>query len=96
MAINANVLSFVAGAAEQFTKNKDEFKKELRENKRRQRDWMNTYGNKVISENKQQEESVTAALKQLESRGLSQPDVLQLMQRHGVEAILQLQKYVNE
>ena len=96
MAINANVLSFVAGAAEQFTKNKDEFKKELRENKRRQRDWMNTYGNKVLNENKQQEESVTAALKQLESRGLAQPDVLQLMQRHGVEAVLQLQKYVNE
>jgi len=96
MAINANVLSFVAGAAEQFTKNKDEFKKELRENKRRQRDWINTYGNKVLNENKQQEESVTAALKQLESRGLAQPDVLQLMQRHGVEAVLQLQKYVNE
>ena len=96
MAINANVLSFVAGAAEQFTKNKDEFKKELRENKRRQRDWMNTYGNKVINESKQQQESVTAALKQLESRGLQQPDVLQLMQRHGVEAVLQLQKYVNE
>jgi len=53
MAINANVLSFVAGAAEQFTKNKDEFKKELRENKRRQRDWMNTYGNKVLNESKQ-------------------------------------------
>ena len=96
MAINANVLSFVAGAAEQFTKNKDEFKKELRENKRRQRDWINTYGNKVLNENKQQEESITAALKQLESRGLAQPDVLQLMQRHGVEAVLQLQKYVNE
>jgi len=96
MAINANVLSFVAGAAEQFTKNKDEFKKELRENKRRQRDWMNTYGNKVINESKQKQESVTAALKQLESRGLQQPDVLQLMQRHGVEAVLQLQKYVNE
>jgi len=96
MAINANFLSFVGGGARQITKNKDEFKKELRENKRRQRDWMNTYGNKVISENKQQEESVTAALKQLESRGLQQPDVLQLMQRHGVEAVLQLQKYVNE
>ena len=96
MAINANVLSFVAGAAEQFTKNKDELKKELRENKRRQRDWMNTYGNKVLNESKQKEESVTAALKQLESRGLTQPDVLQLMQRHGVEAVLQLQKYVNE
>ena len=96
MAINANVLSFVAGAAEQFTKNKDEFKKELRENKRRQRDWMNTYGNKVLNESKQKEEAVTSALKDLESRGLSQPDVLQLMQRHGVDAVLDLKKYVTE
>ena len=96
MAINANVLSFVAGAAEQFTKNKDEFKKELRENKRRQRDWMNTYGNKVLNESKQKEEAVTSALKDLESRGLKQPDVLQLMQRHGVDAVLDLKKYVTE
>ena len=96
MAINANVLSFVAGAAEQFTKNKDEFKKELRENKRRQRDWLNTYGNKVLNESKQKEEAVTSALKDLESRGLSQPDVLQLMQRHGVDAVLDLKKYVTE
>jgi hypothetical protein len=96
MAINANVLSFVAGAAEQFTKNKDEFKKELRENKRRQRDWLNTYGNKVLNESKQKEEAVTSALKDLESRGLAQPDVLQLMQRHGVDAVLDLKKYVTE
>ena len=96
MAINANVLSFVAGAAEQFTKNKDEFKKELRDNKRRQRDWMNTYGNKVLNESKQKEEAVTSALKDLESRGLKQPDVLQLMQRHGVDAVLDLKKYVTE
>jgi len=96
MAINPNVLSFVAGAAEQFTKTNDVLKKELRENKRRQRDWMNTDGNKVLNERKRKEEAVTSALKQLESRGLQQPDVLQLMQRHGVEAVLQLQKYVNE
>ena len=96
MAINANFLSFIAGGAEQFTKNKDEFKKELRENKRRQRDWMNTYGNKVLNESKQKEEAVTSALKDLESRGLSQPDVLQLMQRHGVDAVLDLKKYVTE
>lgn len=96
MAINANVLSFVAGAAEQFTKTKDELKKELRENKRRQRDWMNTYGSKVLTESKQKEEAVTSALKELESRGLSQPDVLQLMQRHGVDAVLELQKYVKD
>jgi len=96
MAINANVLSFVAGAAEQFTKTKDELKKELRENKRRQRDWMNTYGSKVLTESKQKEEAVTSALKELESRGLAQPDVLQLMQRHGVDAVLELQKYVKD
>jgi len=96
MAINANVLSFVAGAAEQFTKTKDELKKELRENKRRQRDWMNTDGSKVLTESKQKEEAVTSALKELESRGLAQPDVLQLMQRHGVDAVLELQKYVKD
>ena len=96
MAINANVLSFVAGAAEQFTKNKDEFKKELRENKRRQRDWMNTYGNKIVSDSSQKQEVVTAALKELESRGLQQPDVIQLLQKHGVDAVLDLQKYVKE
>ena len=96
MAINANVLSFVAGAAEQFTQSKDEFKKELRENKRRQRDWMNTYGNKIVSDSSQKQEVVTAALKELESRGLQQPDVIQLLQKHGVDAVLDLQKYVKE
>jgi len=70
MAISGNVLGFISGAAEQFTKNKETFKQELRENKRRQKEWLNTYGSKVINENKQQQESVELALEELEARGL--------------------------
>jgi len=91
-----NVLAFISGAAEQFTKNKETFKQELRENKRRQKEWLNTYGSKVINENKQQQESVELALEELEARGLKTPDALQLLQKHGVSAVLELNKTVKD
>ena len=91
-----NVLAFISGAAEQFTKNKETFKQELRENKRRQKEWLNTYGSKVINENKQQQESVELALEEIEARGLKTPDALQLLQKHGVSAVLELNKTVKD
>ena len=96
MGINLNVLSAVAGAAEQYTKNTGELKKELRENKRRQRDWLATYGTKALNETKQQQESVQSALDDLKARGLDTPDAIQLLQKHGVGSVLELSKYVKE
>ena len=96
MAINPNVLSFIAGAAEKFTETKDELKKELRDNKRRQKDYLNTYGYKAIEENNQKQQTVQAALEDLQSKGLSIPDAIQLLQKHGVNSVLELQKYVKD
>jgi len=96
MGINLNVLSAVAGAAEQYTKNTGELKKELRENKRRQRDWLATYGTKALNETKQKQESVQSALDDLKARGLDIPDAIQLLQKHGVGSVLELSKYVKE
>ena len=96
MAINANFLSFIAGGAEQYTKQTGELKKELRENKRRQRDWLATYGTKALNESKQKQESVQSALDDLKARGLDTPDAIQLLQKHGVGSVLELHKYVKE
>ena len=96
MGINLNVLSAISGAAEQYTKQTSELKKELRENKRRQRDWLATYGSKALNENKQQQESVQSALDDLKARGLEIPDAIQLLQKHGVGSVLELSKYVKE
>ena len=96
MAISGNVLGFISGAAQQFTKNKETFKQELRENKRKQKEWLNTYGNKALEETKLQQESVELALDELEARGLKTPDALQLLQRHGVNAVLELNKTVKD
>ncbi len=96
MGINLNVLSAISGAAEQYTKQTSELKKELRENKRRQRDWLATYGSKALNENKQQQESVQSALDDLKARGLDTPDAIQLLQKHGVGSVLELSKYVKE
>ena len=96
MGISGNALAFIGGAAEQFAENKQGFKKELRENKRKQKEWLNTYGNKALDETKQQQESVELALDELEARGLKTPDALQLLQRHGVNAVLELNKTVKD
>jgi len=96
MGISGNALAFIGGAAEQFAENKQGFKKELRENKRKQKEWLNTYGNKALEETKQQQESVELALDELEARGLKTPDALQLLQRHGVNAVLELNKTVKD
>ncbi len=96
MGINLNVLSAISGAAEQYTKQTSELKKELRENKRRQRDWLATYGSKALNETKQKQESVQSALEDLKARGLEVPDAIQLLQKHGVGSVLELSKYVKE
>ena len=96
MGISGNALAFIGGAAEQFAENKQGFKKELRENKRKQKEWLNTYGNKALEETKLQQESVELALDELEARGLKTPDALQLLQRHGVNAVLELNKTVKD
>ena len=96
MGISGNALAFIGGAAEQFAENKQGFKKELRDNKRKQKEWLNTYGNKALDETKQQQESVELALDELEARGLKTPDALQLLQRHGVNAVLELNKTVKD
>ena len=96
MGISGNALAFIGGAAEQFAENKQGFKKELRDNKRKQKEWLNTYGNKALEETKLQQESVELALDELEARGLKTPDALQLLQRHGVNAVLELNKTVKD
>jgi len=96
MGIDQNILSAFAGAAEQYTKNTKELKTELRENKRRQRDWLATNGTKALNESKQQQESVQSALDDLKARGLDTPDAIQLLQKHGVGSVLELSKYVKE
>jgi len=96
MGISGNALAFIGGAAEQFAENKQGFKKELRDNKRKQKEWLNTQGNKVLEQTKQQQESVELALDELEARGLKTPDALQLLQRHGVNAVLELNKTVKD
>ena len=94
--MNLNLLSFAGGVAEGISDRKSELKKELRDNKKRQRDWLATYGNKTLNENKQQQESVQSALEDLYARGLDRPDAIQLLQKHGVGSVLELSKYVKE
>ena len=94
--MNLNLLSFAGGVAEGISDRKSELKKELRDNKSRQRDWLATYGNKALNESKQQQESVQSALDDLKARGLDTPDAIQLLQKHGVGSVLELSKYVKE
>jgi hypothetical protein len=94
--MNLNLLSFAGGVAEGISDRKSELKKELRDNKKRQRDWLATYGSKSLNENKQQQESVQSALDDLKARGLDTPDAIQLLQKHGVGSVLELSKYVKE
>jgi len=94
--MNLNLLSFAGGVAEGISDRKSELKKELRDNKKRQRDWLATYGNKTLNENKQQQDSVQSALDDLKARGLEIPDAIQLLQKHGVGSVLELSKYVKD
>ena len=94
--MSLNLLSFAGGVAEGISDRKSELKKELRDNKKRQRDWLATYGNKALNESKQQQESVQSALDDLKARGLDTPDAIQLLQKHGVGSVLELSKYVKE
>ena len=94
--MSLNLLSFAGGVAEGISDRKSELKKELRDNKKRQRDWLATYGNKALNETKQKQESVQSALDDLKARGLDTPDAIQLLQKHGVGSVLELSKYVKE
>ena len=96
MAINLSFLGAVAGAAQGYSDRVDSLRDELKDNKRRQREWLATYGNKALDESNKQQDTITNALDDLQARGLKVPDAIQLLQKHGAGAVLQLQKYVKD
>ena len=94
MAINLSFLGAVAGVAQGYSDRVDSLRDELKDNKRRQREWLATYGNKALDESNKQQDTITNALDDLKARGLKVPDAIQLLQKHGAGAVLQLQKYI--
>jgi len=94
MAINLSFLGAVAGVAQGYSDRVDSLRDELKDNKRRQREWLATYGNKALDESNKQQDTITSALDDLKARGLKVPDAIQLLQKHGAGAVLQLQKYI--
>jgi len=96
MAINLSFLGAVAGVAQGYSDRVDSLRDELKVNKRRQREWLATYGNKALDDRNKQEDTITNALDDLQARGLKVPDAIQLLQKHGAGAVLQLQKYVKD
>ena len=94
MAINLSLLGFVAGAAEGYSDRVASLRDELKDNKRKQREWLATYGNKALDESNKKQETITSALDDLKARGLKVPDAIQLLQKHGAGAVLELQRYV--
>ena len=94
MAINLSFLGAVAGAAQGYSDRVDSLRDELKDNKRKQREWLATYGNKALDESNKKQETITSALDDLKARGLKVPDAIQLLQKHGAGAVLELQRYV--
>ena len=94
MAINLSFLGAVAGAAQGYSDRVDSLRDELKDNKRKQREWLATYGNKALDESNKKQDTITSALDDLKARGLKVPDAIQLLQKHGAGAVLQLQKYI--
>ena len=94
MAINLSFLGAVAGAAQGYSDRVDSLRDELKDNKRKQREWLATYGNKALDESNKKQETVTSALDDLKARGLKVPDAIQLLQKHGAGAVLELQRYI--
>ena len=102
MAINLSriakgvVLPLAAGAAKGYMAKRDLLEKEFRENKRRQEEWMATYGRKAIAENKAKEDTIESAAQRIKGAGLPDSDVIQLLEIHGPESVLELSKLVQE
>ena len=94
MAINLSFLGAVSGIAQGYSDRVDSLRDELKDGKRRQREWLATYGNKALDESNKQQDTITSALDDLKARGLKVPDAIQLLQKHGAGAVLQLQKYI--
>ena len=94
MAINLSFLGAVAGAAQGYSDRVDSLRDELKDNKRKQREWLATYGNKALDESNKKQETITSALDDLKARGLKVPDAIQLLQKHGAGAVLELQRYI--
>ena len=102
MAINLSriakgvVLPLAAGAAKGYMAKRDLLEKEFRENKRRQEEWMATYGRKAIADNQAKEDTIESAAQRIKGAGLPDSDVIQLLEIHGPESVLELSKLVQE
>ncbi|WP_347851867.1 hypothetical protein, partial [Planktomarina sp.] len=76
MAINLSFLGAVAGVAQGYSDRVDSLRDELKDGKRRQREWLATYGNKALDDRNKQADTITNALDDLQARGLKVPDAI--------------------
>ena len=94
--MNSKALALIAGALSGAAASRQKFKDEYRDKKERQREWMSTYGQRIIKDTETKSQLAIAAAGRLKSAGLAPASIRELIEKNGVGSIVEMDQEVQQ
>ena len=94
--MNSKALALIAGALSGAAASRQKFKDEYRDKKERQREWMSTYGQRIIKDTNTKSQLAIAAAGRLKSAGLAPASIRELIEKNGVGSIVEMDQEVQQ
>ena len=94
--MNSKALALIAGALSGAAASRQKFKDEYRDKKERQREWMSTYGQRIIKDTETKSQLAISAAGRLKSAGLAPASIRELIEKNGVGSIVEMDQEVQQ
>tara|TARA_R110000772_G_scaffold109375_1_gene212619 strand:- start:3685 stop:5265 length:1581 start_codon:yes stop_codon:yes gene_type:complete len=94
--MNSKALALIAGALSGAAAQRQKFKDEYRDKKERQREWMSTYGQRIIKDTETKSSLAIAAAGRLKKAGLEPTAIREIIEKNGVGSLVEMDQEVQQ
>tara|TARA_R110001599_G_scaffold82689_2_gene222256 strand:+ start:3054 stop:4652 length:1599 start_codon:yes stop_codon:yes gene_type:complete len=94
--MNSKALALIAGALSGAAAQRQKFKDEYRDKKERQREWMSTYGQRIIKDTETKSSLAIAAAGRLKRAGLEPTSIREIIEKNGVGSLVEMDQEVQQ
>ena len=94
--MNSKALALIAGALSGAAASRQKFKDEYRDKKERQREWMSTYGQRIIKDTETKSQLAIAAAGRLKRAGLEPSSIREIIEKNGVGSLVEMDQEVQQ
>ena len=94
--MNSKALALIAGALSGAAAQRQKFKDEYRDKKERQREWMSTYGQRIIKDTETKSSLAIAAAGRLKRAGLEPTAIREIIEKNGVGSLVEMDQEVQQ